>query len=228
MATTSSTTISGVSFLKDEQRGTTDVFTLTLSVDGCDIRRRDRPMSHLAWARVTGWEVEARESGVLLTLRGTKASTALLVPGWTVDELEARLRALTENSRARGPEEALPLLGVATSLAPQARRDEAAAEPPAAEPSAPEPAAATAATATAQPEEPTVDDTDAAASTTGPEAARGNAPGPHRPAKLSALIGAHGKVIVTVALLGVLAAAVTIVLLQSAGVISWSFLGPTS
>jgi hypothetical protein len=36
------------------------------------------------------------------------------------------------------------------------------------------------------------------------------------------------KAVVTIVLLGVLATAVTIVLLQSAGIISWSFLGPTS
>jgi hypothetical protein len=36
------------------------------------------------------------------------------------------------------------------------------------------------------------------------------------------------KVFVTVALLGALAAAVTLVLLQSAGVINWSFLGPVA
>jgi hypothetical protein len=37
-----------------------------------------------------------------------------------------------------------------------------------------------------------------------------------------------GRVLVTVALLGVLATAVVVVLLQSAGVISWSFLGPVA
>ncbi len=36
------------------------------------------------------------------------------------------------------------------------------------------------------------------------------------------------KVVLTAVLLGVLAAAVTVVLLQSAGVISWSFLGPVA
>ena len=36
------------------------------------------------------------------------------------------------------------------------------------------------------------------------------------------------KAVVTIVLLGVLATAVTIVLLQSAGVITWNFLGPTS
>jgi hypothetical protein len=36
------------------------------------------------------------------------------------------------------------------------------------------------------------------------------------------------KPLVTIVLLGVLAAAVTLVLLQSAGVISWSFLGPVA
>jgi hypothetical protein len=36
------------------------------------------------------------------------------------------------------------------------------------------------------------------------------------------------KILVTVALLGALATAVTVVLLQSAGVISWSFLGPVA
>ncbi len=37
-----------------------------------------------------------------------------------------------------------------------------------------------------------------------------------------------GKVLVTVVLLGVVATAVALVLLQSAGVISWGFLGPTA
>jgi hypothetical protein len=36
------------------------------------------------------------------------------------------------------------------------------------------------------------------------------------------------RTLVTVALLGVLATAIVVVLLQSAGVISWGFLGPTS
>ena len=36
------------------------------------------------------------------------------------------------------------------------------------------------------------------------------------------------KAVVTVVLLGLLATAVTLVLLQSAGVISWGFLGPTA
>ena len=36
------------------------------------------------------------------------------------------------------------------------------------------------------------------------------------------------KVVATAVLLGLLATAVTLVLLQSAGVISWSFLGPTA
>jgi hypothetical protein len=36
------------------------------------------------------------------------------------------------------------------------------------------------------------------------------------------------KPVVTVVLLGLLAMAVTLVLLQSAGIISWGFLGPTS
>ena len=37
-----------------------------------------------------------------------------------------------------------------------------------------------------------------------------------------------GKAFVTIVLLGVLATAVVVVLLQSAGVISWSFLGPVA
>ena len=36
------------------------------------------------------------------------------------------------------------------------------------------------------------------------------------------------RTVVTVALLGVLATAIALVLLQSAGVISWGFLGPTA
>jgi hypothetical protein len=37
-----------------------------------------------------------------------------------------------------------------------------------------------------------------------------------------------GKSLVTLVLLGILATAVVVVLLQSAGVISWSFLGPVA
>jgi hypothetical protein len=36
------------------------------------------------------------------------------------------------------------------------------------------------------------------------------------------------RAVVTIVLLGALAAAVIVILLQSAGVISWSFLGPTA
>ncbi len=39
---------------------------------------------------------------------------------------------------------------------------------------------------------------------------------------------ASWKAVATVLLLGLLVAAVTLVLLQSAGVISWGFLGPTA
>jgi hypothetical protein len=74
--------------------------------------------------------------------------------------------------------------------------------------------AATAATATAAlAVEPRVGPTQS-------RAARRQAAKPPRPSAW--------KPLVTIVLLGVLAAAVTVVLLQSAGVISWSFLGPVA
>jgi hypothetical protein len=77
---------------------------------------------------------------------------------------------------------------------------------------------------------------EATAGTTGPavesEPVQNGTPAtPPRAARRPATSGSRRsfwKVLVTIVLLGALATAVTVVLLQSAGVISWSFLGPVA
>ena len=139
----------------------------------------------MSWNRVSQWEIEEREGYVLLTLRGGGAATPLVVPGWTLDDLEILMREVTA-----GP-------GGFAADAPVA---DAMVVPAAAPPAAPSPPAA--ATPPAE-----------------PRAARRRQ---RRRQRLS------WKAVTTVVLLGVLAAAVTLVLLQSAGVIDWGFLGPTA
>ncbi|MGA2931526.1 MAG: hypothetical protein ABSE98_05495 [Acidimicrobiales bacterium] len=124
----------------------------------------------MSWNRVSEWEGEERPGYVLLTPRGGGATTPLLIPGWTLDDLEILMRDMTADSS--GPE-------------PAASPVEDVAPTPAPDPS-------------------------------GAERHR------HR------MGGKPWKAVVTLVLLGVLATAVILVLLQSAGIISWGFLGPTA
>jgi hypothetical protein len=148
---TAATTIRGVSILTGRRRSPAEVFDIALSTNGIEIRWPGQAATRMPWNRVSQWEIEERRGGVLLTLRGGGATTPLVVPGWSLDDLEAVMRT-------------------------------------------------TAGTAPATPRTPAT---------------------PAMPAL-------SWKVIATVVLLGLLATAVTLVLLQSAGVISWGFLGPTA
>jgi hypothetical protein len=189
------TVIAGVSLYSDKRRFHGDRFDIALSPDGIEIRRPGQAVRQLSWDHVSEWEIEDRRGGVLLTLRGRGAVTPLVVPRWTVDELEVVLRDATT---ATPP----PPAG---AVAPVPAAPPAPASPPAA---APAPAATAAPTA-----EP------------GPTAA---SPPATRPEQRRQPRFAPWKVVVTVTLLAVLATAVTLVLLQSAGVIDLGFLGPTA
>jgi hypothetical protein len=197
MTAPAATVIAGVSLYSDERAFNGDRFEIALSSDGIEIRRPGQTTRRLSWDHVTEWEIQDRRGGVLLTLRGRGAVTPLLVPRWTVDELEVVLRDAT--AAAAGSPESMAAAVSAPARAP------AAAPVPAA---APEPKVAPEPTAAPEPAE-----------------------APHsvaRRARHHLPRFERWKVIVTVTLLAVLATAVTLVLLQSAGVIHLSFLGPTA
>jgi len=202
-ATTTATTIQGVSIFTRRRRSRGDVFDIELSPDGIEIRRAGRPPAHMSWAGVSQWEIKKRRGGVLLTLSGGGATTPLVVPGWTLDDLEVVMRT-TAGASANAPT-ATPA-GNGVAAVPPAHAPEPVADaftpdlPPAADDTATPPVPAqTAQTAESARRWPF-----------------------RRPSAVT------WKSVVTVVLLGVLATAVTLVLLQSAGVISWGFLGPTA
>ena len=192
MAATTTTTIRGVSVLTRQRRRGGDTFDLALSLDGMEIRRPGRPAQHMSWSRISQWELEERRGYVLLTLRGGGAATPLVVPGWTLDDLEVLMREVTAGPGGVVPD--APAGG--DTVVPAA----AAAAAPASPAAAPTPPAAP-----LTPVEPRA-------------SRRRRRRRRHR----------SWKAVTAVVLLGVLAAAVTLVLLQSAGVIDWGFLGPTA
>ena len=104
MAATTTTTIRGVSLVTRQRRRSRDSFDLALSLDGMEIRRPGRPVQHMSWSRVSEWEIEERPGYVLLTLRGGGAATPLVVPGWTLDDLEVLMREVTADSRGFVPD----------------------------------------------------------------------------------------------------------------------------
>ncbi|HUE07076.1 MAG TPA: hypothetical protein VMP41_06585 [Acidimicrobiales bacterium] len=205
---TSPTTIQGVSILSRQKKPGNDVFELVLSRKGIEVRRPERPAQLMSWDRVSEWEIEEHKGYVLLTLRGQGATTPLVVPGWTLDDLELLMRDVTSGDIADVPNGSEPEV---------ADRDEGATGAAVAvvAPSAP----ATPARAQAAP--PPASDAPAPAVPTRAERRRRSARGSWR-RRLT------WRVVVTVALLGILATAVILVLLQSAGVIDWSFLGPVA
>ncbi len=248
MTATATTTIQDVSILT-RRRQNDDLFDLTLSAEGIDIQRPGRPIQHMSWDRVSEWEIEERKHDVLLTLRGGGAATPLVVPGWSVNDLEVLMRELTAGSIAYVPEEAA-LEEVADEDEPtedQAAEDVAddeEAEAVDAEAVDAEAIEAEAGVGTAQlaPEphpEPPVDaplhqtyepvvpvvaeEAEAVEATDVAESGLAARPARHKRRRRS-----PWKPVVTLLLLGVVATAVVLVLLQSAGVITWSFLGPTS
>jgi hypothetical protein len=168
------TTIEGVSVLS-KKGDRSDRFAIALSPRGIEVRRRDHPTRLMSWDRVSQWEIEERDGYVVLILRGGGAATPLVVPGWTLDDLELLMRDVTS---APGTD----LTGTAGLTAPPR----------------PEPV-----------------------EQAGVESHAGRRNG-HRPVPIA------WKPVVTVLLLGALATAITLVLLQSAGIIDWSFLGPVA
>ena len=95
MAATTTTTIRGVSLLTPQRRRGGDAFDLALSLDGIEIRRPGQAVQRMSWSRVSQWEIEERRDYCLLTLRGDGAMTPLVVPGWTLDDLEVIMREVT-------------------------------------------------------------------------------------------------------------------------------------
>jgi hypothetical protein len=88
-------TMQGVSLLTKTRRRPVDLFELALTYDGIEIRRPGESARHLSWDRVSEWEIEQRRDGVLLTLRGGGSVTPLVIPSWSVDELDVVLRQVT-------------------------------------------------------------------------------------------------------------------------------------
>jgi hypothetical protein len=228
---TATWTIQDVSILS-RRRQNDDLFDITLSVDGIDIQRPGRPVQHLSWDRVSEWEIEERKRDVLLTLRGAGASTPLVVPGWSVEDLETLMRELTSGSTAYIPEEPalVDLAGEVLSDEEEALAVEAEVEAGTAQvvqqPS-PQPPVDAPLHQTYEPVVPVVTEEAEAAEADG-AALPGLAARVARAARRKRRRRAPWKPVVTVLLLGVLATAVILVLLQSAGIIAWSFLGPTS
>jgi hypothetical protein len=211
---TTPTTIQGVSLLSGEKKRGRDVFELVLSRGGIEVRRPESPVQQMSWDRVSEWEIEERKGYVLLTLRGQGATTPLVVPGWTLENLEVLMRDVTAAGTEHVPNVPEPVVadgndgGTSAAIAVVAS-----------------PAPATAAPVQAVP---------ASAFETPAAATGAPASTPTRAERRK--LAARGawwrrlswKAVVTVVLLGVLATAVILVLLQSAGILDWSFLGPVA
>jgi hypothetical protein len=197
---TTTTTIRGVSIFSRQRTRNTDVFDITLSPEGIVIRRPGRVDRHITWDRITEWETSERQGYVVLTLRGDGSVTPLMVQGWTLDDLETVMREARADTT--GPAavvpEAVPSEPVPSEPVPS--------EPVPSEPVPSEPVPTEAVPA---PAVPVVS-----------RAARRRAA--HRSRR------SVWKPLVVIVLLGVLATAVALVLLQSAGIISWGFLGPAA
>jgi hypothetical protein len=198
MTVTAPTTIAGVSVLA-KGRPSGDPFDIAISHECIEIRRTGQRPRRMSWDRVSEWELEEQAEHVVLTFRGEGAATPLLIRGWTVEDLEVLLRTVTSGTDAGH--------NGATAVAAGVETEAAAA-----------PAPATSAPATATPaSDPVADEVEAP-----PVESRRQRRRRTRRTRVS------GKAVLTVALLLVVATAVTLVLLQSAGVIDWGFLGPTA
>jgi hypothetical protein len=229
--TTTPTTIQGVSLLSGEKKRGRDVFDLVLSRQCIEVRRPERPPQQMSWDRVSEWEIEEREGYVLLTLRGQGATTPLIVPGWTLDDLEVLMREVTSGGTARVPAVPEPVVadgsdrGAGGAVAVVAAPASAMSAPV---PPAPAPVFEAPAPATDAPEQMAASAAPAAAVAAPTAAAPTRAERRKRAARGAWRRRLSWRAVVTVVLLGVLATAVILVLLQSAGIIDWSFLGPVA
>lgn len=201
MTSSTTTTIQGVSIFSRQRKRKADVFDIALSPEGIVIRRPGRSEQHMTWERISQWEIDERAGCIVLTLRGGGSVTPLMVKGWTLEDLETVMRDATEGASGPADVAGAPVASAADEISHAA------------------PAAAIV--------------PDAAALEAGPvqaapvEAAPGHSRAARRRAARRPKRGVW-KPLVTIVLLGVLATAVAVVLLQSAGVISWSFLGPVA
>jgi hypothetical protein len=217
VTTTTTTTISGVSLITRQGARAPEVFEIVLSSGGIDFRRTERPGARLTWDRVSEWEIEEREGGIVLTLQGGDGATPLLIPGWSATDLAALLRQLTEQ----------PTPAKTAKKPAQTKKPAPAKKPVQAKDPAPAKEASVPGAETRQGTRPGVVELLGTAQGVAAEAARETERGPAAKATAqSARPLVPWKAVVAIALLGVLATAVTIVLLQSAGIINWSFLGP--
>jgi hypothetical protein len=204
---TAGTTIAGVSVLSSQRGSHRDHFDLALSRRGIEVRRHGRPAQLMSWDRISQWEIEEHEGYVLLTLRGNDAATPLVVPGWTLDDLEVLMRDLTSDTSPHGAD-----AGAATARGVPERAE-----------AAPGPRATTVRPGAAAP--PSVAAGDNGWAPVQPQPQPQLRPRAERRLQRRRKQPAW-KPVVAVVLLSALAAGVTLVLLQSAGVINWGFLGP--
>jgi hypothetical protein len=218
VAAAAATTIEGVSLLTDgPQLG--DPFDVGLSPDGIEVRQSGQATRKLPWDHVSEWTIEAHGQGVLLTLRGKSSDLRLMIPRWTSERLDAVLRHVTSHTAKF---EKMPAETTPEETAPEATTPER---------TTPE---------ESTPLESTPGDGPARRplAATAPERVDRSRP-PARTTKSRTAAHARGrrrrtvrrvtwKAVVTIVLLALLATAVTLVLLQSAGIIDWGFLGPTA
>ncbi len=221
MTAATPTTIRGVSLLTGRRRADGAVFDIALSADGIEIMRPGRPVQKMTWDRISEWEIKEHDDYVLLTLRGGGATTPIVVRDWTLDDLEVVMREVTTGTTGVFPaseSEAVVVPGPAPAVAPGLAPTVAPAVAP-----TPAPVPVPARDAQGAQAAPAAD----TAHATGPPAQSQSERRRRRLVPRNVLRGGW-RAVVTVVLLGLLAVAVTLVLLQSAGVIKWGFLGPVA
>jgi hypothetical protein len=202
---TTTTTIRGVSIFSRQRTRKADLFDIALSSEGIAIQRPGQSEQHMTWERISQWEIQERPDCLVLTLRGGGSVTPLMVKGWTLEDLETVMREATTGASD------LPSAAAVTS-------EVVTSEVVTSEVVTSEVVTSEAVTSEAVTSEAVT--SEAAAGAPAPRSTRRRAA---RPRRRSAW-----RVFVTIVLLGALATAVILVLLQSAGVISWSFLGPVA
>jgi hypothetical protein len=96
-------TLRGVTLLPKARKRGRDIFDVVLTSAGIEIWRPGAPARHMPWEQISQWEIAQRSGGVQLVLRGGGTVTALIVPDWSVDRLDAVLRAVTTPMVAFAP-----------------------------------------------------------------------------------------------------------------------------
>ncbi|MGP0031420.1 MAG: hypothetical protein ACLPVF_13040 [Acidimicrobiales bacterium] len=89
------TTLHGVTLLSKARSRKAEVFELGVSTAGIEVRRSGQEPRLLSWDRIATWDIEQRRRGVVLELRGGGSVTPLLVPDWTVEDLDRLLCDVT-------------------------------------------------------------------------------------------------------------------------------------